>query len=369
MMMTLATYVTRRFLKNIAIVALVIAVIGSLLSLVENMRYVAGKDGATSDAVALTLFQMPEILGQTFPLVLMLGSLITFLNLSRTSEMVVIRASGVSALKILTLPVVAAAVLGGVATTFYNPIVAASMARESSLRAELSGTSVNALSVDEGSLWLRQGLSSGQTVIQAQHVSEEGSVLYDVRLHQFDTDDRLVARIEADSASLGREAWELRNVRRWSLAGADQGEPIGAPEELPQLNLPTNLTREQILDSFAQPESIAFWQLPGFIRQLEQAGFSATRHRVFLQSELARPALFIAMVLIGAGFSLRHVRFGQIGVMILFAVFAGFALYFFKDISETLGANGEIPVVLAAWSPPAAAILLALGLLLHLEDG
>lgn len=366
--MTLSLYITRRFLRSMFMVAVIIAGIGALISGVENLRFAASKDASVGTAGALTLFQMPEVMGQTFPLILMLGSLITFLNLSRTSEMVIVRASGVSALRILTLPVVAAALLGGIATTFYNPILAVSMEKESDLRAAMSGTAVSAMSVDEGALWLRQGLPSGQTVIQARRASQEGSVLYGVRLHQFDPDDGLVSRIEADSATLTDDAWILLGVRRWALNG-DDGAPIGAPEELSQLRLPTNLTPEQILDSFAPPETIPFWELPAFISQLEQAGFSATRHRVFLQSELARPALFVAMVLIGAGFSLRHVRFGQVGVMILFAVFAGFSLYFFMDIAKTLGANGDIPVLLAAWSPPAAAILLALGLLLHLEDG
>ncbi|WP_154446369.1 LPS export ABC transporter permease LptG [Halovulum marinum] len=367
--MTLSLYITRRFLRSMVMVTLVIGGIAALISGVENLRYAASKDASVALAGALTLFQMPEVMGQTFPLILMLASLITFLNLSRTSEMVIVRASGVSALRILVLPVAVAALLGGVATTIYNPIMAASMERESALRAAMSGTQVSAMSVNEGGLWLRQGLPSGQTVIQARRASEEGSVLYGARLHQFDPDDRLVARIEADSATLSKDAWILLGVRRWTVGGGAEGAPIGAPEELSQLRLPTNLTREQILDSFAAPETIPFWKLPAFIERLEQAGFSATRHRVFLHTELARPALFIAMVLIGAGFSLRHVRFGQVGVMILFAVFAGFSLYFFIDIARTLGSNGEIPVVLAAWSPPAAAILLALGLLLHLEDG
>ena len=86
-------------------------------------------------------------------------------------------------------------------------------------------------------------------------------------------------------------------------------------------------------------------------------------------SELAKPTLFAAMVLIGAAFALRPHRFGQTGVMILLAVLAGFALYFLKDFAESLGARGQIPLLVAAWTPPVAAILLALGLLLHLEDG
>ena len=65
----------------------------------------------------------------------------------------------------------------------------------------------------------------------------------------------------------------------------------------------------------------------------------------------------------------RPARFGQTGVMILLAVLAGFSLYFLKDFAESLGAQGQIPLAVAAWTPPVAAILLALSLLLHLEDG
>ena len=104
---------------------------------------------------------------------------------------------------------------------------------------------------------------------------------------------------------------------------------------------------------------MGFWDLGRFIAQMEESGFSGQRHRLFLQSELAKPALFAAMVLIGAAFALRPTRFGQTGVMILLAVLAGFALYFLKDFAESLGGRGDIPLMVAAWTPPVAAILLA----------
>ena len=65
------------------------------------------------------------------------------------------------------------------------------------------------------------------------------------------------------------------------------------------------------------------------------------RHRLYLQSELAKPALFAAMVLIGAAFALRPTRFGQTGIMILLAVLAGFALYFLKDFANPSAAAGR----------------------------
>lgn len=366
--MTLAAYITRRFMTGVFQVTGVIAILSGLLTMVENLRIAADNDAGVGDAAILTLLQIQDILSQTLPLILMLGALVAFLGLSRSSEMVIVRASGVSALSMLFWPVLGAVLIGLVSVIALNPIVAASSLRAEEYRAGMTGNDLSVLSVDSESLWLRQGLASGQTVIQASRANPDGTILYGVRLHQFDTDNRLVNRIEAQSARLQDREWVLRNVRRWSLDLAPDA-PLQAPEELTELRVATNLTRDRIMESFAQPESIAFWKLPSFIRLLERAGFSATRHHVYFQSELARPLLFAAMVLIGAGFSLRHVRFGQVGIMIMFAVGAGFSLYFFKDIAETLGGNGDIPVLLAAWSPPAAATLLALALLLHLEDG
>ncbi|PIY74722.1 MAG: LPS export ABC transporter permease LptG, partial [Rhodobacterales bacterium CG_4_10_14_0_8_um_filter_70_9] len=87
------------------------------------------------------------------------------------------------------------------------------------------------------------------------------------------------------------------------------------------------------------------------------------------QAQLALPLLFAGMAMIGAAFSMRHARLGGLGLMALAAVLAGFGFYFIADLAKALGASGAIPVALAAWAPPASTVLVAAGLLLHLEDG
>ncbi len=85
--------------------------------------------------------------------------------------------------------------------------------------------------------------------------------------------------------------------------------------------------------------------------------------------ELARPLFLVAMVLVGAAFTMRHSRLGGTGVAVLTSVLLGFTLYFVHNFARILGENGQIPVLLAAWAPPVASILLTMGLLLHAEDG
>ncbi len=363
--MTLPRYLLVCFLKALVAVQAVIALIVCLATLVENLRRFS--DGSATQALGLSLLQAPEVLYQAFPLVLMLASLVTFLRLARTSELVVMRAAGVSALRLIAVPGVAALGLALLMIALVNPLVATSIRRGSAMEDALRGRETSLLSFSNDGLWLRQAdAGGGQTVIQAARANPDGTRLTEVRLHRFDRDGRLYARIDADIARLVAGAWLLDGATAWRRLADGSYE---RSQMVSSIRLPTDLTREQILDSFSPPETLSFWQLGRFIDQMEEAGFSGRRHRLFLQSEFAKPALFVAMVLIGAAFALRPARFGQVGVMMLFAVLAGFSLYFLKDFAESLGASGAIPLMVAAWTPPVAAILLALGLLLHLEDG
>ena len=109
--------------------------------------------------------------------------------------------------------------------------------------------------------------------------------------------------------------------------------------------------------------------LPGFIDNLEAAGFSARRYAVWYQMELARPIFLMALVLVAAAFTMRHVRTTNTGASVLVAIMLGFSLHYIRNFAQVLGENGQIPVILAAWAPPVASLMLALGIVLHMEDG
>jgi len=129
------------------------------------------------------------------------------------------------------------------------------------------------------------------------------------------------------------------------------------------------MTADQIRDSFGTPASIPIWELPAFIDRLKTAGFSAQRHQVWLQRELALPLFLTSMVMIGAAFTLRHQRGGRTGLMVLYAILLSFTIYFLRNFAQIMGENGQLPAILAAWAPPLAAIGLSMGMLLHHEDG
>ncbi|MEL6520924.1 MAG: LPS export ABC transporter permease LptG [Pseudomonadota bacterium] len=365
--MKLHFYFARKFAVIFASITGIFFAFLILLDIVEQMRRFESADITFAGATALAILSVPETLYRILPLIMILATLTLFLGLSRTSELVVARASGRSAMRSLWAPVVTSLLIGAFGVTVLNPIVAATLQQYETQSQRYGNDGGDVISVSEEGLWLRQGGSSGQTVIRAEQTSLDGTILLQATFVELDPGGQPVRRIEASTATLSLYHWHLEDVKIWPLTGSDNPERDAVTLET--YDVASSLTQEQIRDSFGTPASIPIWDLPEFIDNLDRAGFSARLHRVWFHTEIAMPAFLAAMVMIGAGFTMRHTRFGRTGQMVLLALMLGFGVYFIRNFAQILGENGQIPVLLAAWAPPAAGIFLALGLLFHLEDG
>ncbi|UWQ34346.1 LPS export ABC transporter permease LptG [Leisingera sp. M527] len=367
--MKLDLYYARRFLQWFLVIVAVLMTLVVLIDLNEQVRRFEAIDLSLAQLVGLTLLNVPAALSEFLPLIMILSTIVLFVGLARSSELVVTRAIGRSGIRALAAPVLVAAAIGALAVTMLNPIASATANRYQDLSETYHNGGPSALSLSGEGLWLRQGGARGQSVIHAKGYSGDAAdiTLLDVSIHAYTSAGGLVRRIIADSARLDGSNWILSNAKSWPLAAGINPDSNAARHD--ELQLPTTLTTDRIRDTLGTASGISIYDLPSTIRELSAAGFTTKRYEVRYQAELARPLFLIAMVLVGASFTMRHARFGGTGLAVLMAVLLGFGLYFIRNFAQILGENGQIPVALAAWAPPAAAILLTLGLLLHAEDG
>ena len=287
--------------------------------------------------------------------------------MTRSSELVVARASGVSAWQFLAAPFACALLLGAFATGVVSPLSSVMLARAESLDNTFLRSSGGPLALSGGQLWLRQSDHefdpAGVAILHAQSVSLHDDLLTakGLSIYRLSANDRLLIRVEAATAEL--------TPGKWLLYGARTMTPDRLPEPVGTMSLPTDLTVGRVQESFASPDTLSVWSLPDFIALLERSGFSAIRHRLHFQTLLALPLLAGTMALVSAGFSMRPTRRGGVAQMIGSGVAAGFMLFVISKVTEEFGQSGSLPAMLAAWAPAMAGMLLAVSLLLHLEDG
>ncbi len=359
----LSVYLGRQFLLWFSCFALGLLAVIVLVDAVELLRRTAGRDNGAGPLVIaqMALLKAPFMLEKAIPFAALLATAAMLWRLDRHHELIVMSAAGVSTWRILT-PLVALAVAIGVAkVALLNPLSAAALLNYEALEAKHLRGNASLASVARNGLWFRQPLDGGSYILHARSISIEDVRLRNVTVFRMDAGDRFEHRIDADVAVL--------ETGRWRIADPAVTAPDTAPVRPGVVHLPTDLTRENISDSFAPPETISFWALPAFIRVLETAGFSGLRHKLHWHSQIALPPLLAAVVLLAATFSMKPSRPRGGTLVVMASLGTGFLLYFLTDVVHALGWSARIPVMMAAWTPVLIGLSVGVAALLHLEDG
>jgi lipopolysaccharide export system permease protein len=359
---TLSRYIGRQFLLSFGGMLLAVLAIILLLDVVELLRRATGKPGATfSIVVQMGLFKLPGTVQEAFPFIILFSAMLTFWRLTRSQELVVARAVGVSAWQFLAPVVSVSFLLGALQVAVLNPVGSVLVAQFEKMEDQYLRGRANSLAVGRSGLWLRQASGKETVLVHAEQVTPGTLELRRVSILEFEADDGFVGRIDAPSATLEEGYWLVRDG--W------YNQTDRPPERVTERRVPTDFTFRRIEESLASPDTLSFWELPRFIETLEETGFSAIRHRLHYQSLLSQPLLFCAMVLLAAAFSLRRTRRGGTLMMVGGGVVTGFALFLLSDVVLAFGLSETIPVPMAAWAPAGASLLLGIAVLLHLEDG
>lgn len=358
----LGRYLFGRALGGVLIALFAVLACILLIDFVEQMRDVGSRvELSVFEAMRLTLLKTPMLVEQTLPFVVLAGAMMSVIGLNRSSELVALRAAGVSAWRFLTPACLLGALLGVLVVTVINPLGAYSYTIfESQKTEELS----DAVDAQANGVWIRQGDRTGQVVIHADSVDANGATLRGATFIFFEARQealRFTRRIYAQRAVLRQGFWQLTDLV--------EATPGSRPVRQANLAIPTTLDASEMLNRFVNPATLSFWRLPAFISDARQAGFAPTRYELKWQMLLAYPLLLAAMAALGAAFSLQLQRLGNLAQWGAAGVGVGLFLFFYSQLAGAFAINQSVPSFVAAWSAPLAGLFIALAIVAFLEDG
>jgi lipopolysaccharide export system permease protein len=363
--LTLLKYLGRQyFISFIGFISILLMVI-YLIDTLELIRRAASHPEITFAQIArMSFFQLPDVGQQLFQFAILFGALFTFWRLTRTSELVVLRAVGVSAWEFLLPAVLVAVAIGIAKVTIINPIGSVFSTKFEQMDNTLLRGKTSTMDLSAGGLWLRQSGEESYTIIHASTVDSTTWRLKDVSIYFLTNGDQLTGRLDAPDAALVGSNWEITNGSYNRIEHPD--EP---PTFVPKTVIPTDITPGKIQEIFASPKSHSFWSILHYIHTMEATGISAIRLRLQYLGLLADPFLYGGLVLLASAAALRQTRRGGTLYVIATGIIAAFALFFLGNVARALGESETIPITLAAWTPAGLSLLGGIGALLYLEDG
>ncbi len=357
----LPVYIGQQYLKWFSVILAGLLGIVFIFDTIELIRRTSSRPDVTYDIVLLMAFlNLPDIGQKILPFIALFSAMLTLWRLTRTQELIIVRAIGVSVWEFLLPLLICTLGLSVVYLSIINPL--GSLMKKSYKELEQRYIDRSALlDLSSAGLWLRQQNPDGNFLLHADKVTLAPLTIKPLIAFIYDGQDHYLGRLDAEQAVLEQGYWNIRDGWfNW------KNQP---PQKLTTYRLPTELTVEKIQESMASPNTISFWELPGFITSLEATGFPGTRHRMLYYSLVAQPLFLCAMVFFAACFSLGMARQGGAFITALAGLCVGSFAFGFNDVVYTLGANQSLPTLLAAFAVPLIALSAGATALLHLEDG
>jgi lipopolysaccharide export system permease protein len=341
-------YIAKSFLIKFLQIALGFSLLIFFINLLDNLEKVRGSEAPIYTGILMTFFLIPDFLNDVIPSLVLISAIITFFLLSSKSEITIIRMSGFSLWQILQPVATTAALLGVFWVTIFGPI-SIQMAKEfNALENKYVENESREVVAPENGIWLKQSNENDpgeEIIIQAKKVYQEILELDDVTVWYLNKNGEFYKKIDAKKMLMEENFWLLKEVTL--------NDNNNLNKKLDNYKIPTGLSADfvmqKIVNNFQNVKLFSIFELPHLISELQSSGLSSTKFKVYYQSLLSKPLLFLAMTLIACYFGLNHIRSQNTILMIFSGIALGLIFYITSSILNALGSSGLIPIFASTW--------------------
>ncbi|HSG02612.1 MAG TPA: LPS export ABC transporter permease LptG [Marinobacterium sp.] len=285
-----------------------------------------------SDAIYFVLLNLPAMAYQLLPLSALVATLIGLGMLASTSELTVMRASGLSLARLILSVLKPVLLLAFGALLLSEFVVPPAQQQAEGFKLEKQQGIASNLRAQTGA-WYREPNS----FIHVGAILPNGQLLTVVQ-HQFDSNHRLTETLSAERATFGESGWTLESITQTRFDPNGSQLSMVKSDSIPWQ---TDLTPELLNVVLVEPRYLALSDLDSYASYLDQQGVDSKRYDLALWNKLLQPLSVVALVLVGTAFIFGPLRSVTVGQRILTGVIVGLVFKFSQDLlapaSQVLG--------------------------------
>lgn len=354
-------YISKQNLLSLFLIFFFSCFLFFLIDLIELLRRGSSKNIPINILVKIAFLHLPSLLSIILPTTFLLSAMHTYMKLNKNNELSVFRASGISFWLFLLPSIINSFIFSILFVLFFNPIFSQMNVKFQTYESIYFKGNSGLHTISSTGLWLREITDQNEYVINSSHYSSEKNRLQNVKIFEFDNNDNFIRRFDASEVKMYDNKWDLFNVSVVELNKS--------PLKYNIMSLNFNLSIKKIEQNFRSAETISFWKLKDYIKNLQSSGFNANKHIIYLNYLLSYPFILCGMVLLGSILSIQMYRKKRIYLNIFIGIVAGIFFHFITDVFRTVGTSGKLSVFFSVWVIPIIFVLVLISYLIHTEDG
>jgi lipopolysaccharide export system permease protein len=353
-----AIYMARLFVvRTFAIMAALVLVLQALDLLGQTGDILAYPGNGDTEVWRYVGLRAPQIIAFILPFSVLLGTILTLSTMNQNSEIIALKASGLSAHQVLAPLIAASLVVAMISFAFNDRIVA----RASATLAQWQKVDYGPLPIDRGdrsNVWVRDG----DDLIEVGQIKGRGA---NARLGNITLYDRaqgnLVSIVQAPRGFYTGSAWRIEEATRFDVAS-------GRSTKLGTIVVAPGVRPDQFTLATVNPEGLSFGALREAIGDLADAGRPTKALEGAAWHKLSAPLSAILMPLLGAVAAFGVARSGKLFLRAAIGMGLGFAYFVADNFALAMGNLGAYPPFLAAWAPFLLFFLIGEAVLVRTEE-
>ena len=339
-------YLVKHFFVSFVIVFIIFTALLIIGDFVEQFRKSTGKEVPIKIIFQLAILNFFSLVEFIIPIVAFFADLLTYISLIRNSEFLIISSVGISNVKILIPAIITYFVVGIFFVTIINPLSAVFYDRYTELEYKYIAKSDKFASITKNGIWLKQfnNQKNISSVLYAQQISNNGSILLNFMLLEYDEKGTFQGRLDGKKAYLENGFWVMDDVQ------------ISPKYDQASFNLKhkyaTNIKPSDITNSLSSPESISIWKMRKFINFLEDLGYSAREFKLYYYNLLILPFFLSFLTILASSLVLDLKQNSKITKTIIKAFVLIFIIYFSSNLLDALGSSSQFNPFIAKITTP-----------------
>jgi lipopolysaccharide export system permease protein len=349
-------YITKTLLSYTSVVLLVWLSIYSFFNFLEELNSIGKADYTTLEAIKYILLQMPELAYKQASPVILLGCVLGMGYLATTNQLVVLRVSGNSILKLTAITIKIALTFVIVILAFGEFFVPLASEEGEKGRAKALGQSFT-LQSREG-FWIREG---GNYINVINNI--DSSSFTDVTIYQVSPSNKIETIITSESADFdGSTTLAMKNANIISLNEINNSIEITSKKRN-NYNKIVSFDQDLIETIKKEPKELTTRKIYKHIQFLDDNKQASSIYKVELYKRLIKPVTLVAMILLAMLFIFGSNRDVSLGRKIFFGITLGLSFEMLSRVSGALSLSFNLSPLMSAVLPTLVIIVLAIVLL------
>ena len=356
---TLTLYLAKMFIVRIIAVLVMLVLVLMMLDLLSTSGDILAVEGnGQAELVTYASLRIPQLIARFLPYSVLLATLIALVTLNQNSEVISMKAAGLSAHQVLAPLLLTAALVSAVSFVFNERVVTRATATLKAWDAAEFG----AIPADSG-VRANVYLTDGENVLSAASLTGSGDniSMRDVTWYQRSETGMILTQVRAPSATYAAPGWKLDDAVEFEVGTAQTGKPT-------TMIVGEGLSPADIELDTVDPDTKPFWELSESIEAYEAVGRRTAELRAKWWHKLSGPLSALLMPLLGSIAAFGLARSGQLFLRAIIGMALGFAYFVIDNAALAMGSFGGYPPFLAAWAPFFLFLLVGETVLIRTEE-